>query len=295
MRSRVEADPSLRRTAERGEDGLLSVGAPLPLAAYLRALWRRRDFILQVPLGRLRAQTHSTVLGGLWHLLNPVLFAAIYYFVFGVLFQGRDSIPNYAGFLIAGLFSFLFIQRTAATGTRSVTGNRSLIGQVNFPRAALPISATIAETISYSWSMLALGLLVLLTGEPLTFTWLLAIPVLILQALFNVGLAMVVARLAFHFRDIEQFLPYVLRMWMYLSGIFFTIGFVERRLGRTHPAVTLFEWNPAYVYATLTRSALLESHAADPFSWVVGTVWAVVLLAGGFVFFRGREVEYASE
>jgi teichoic acid transport system permease protein len=295
MRSIVEADRSLLRTAERGGDGLFSVDAPLPLAAYLTTLWERRDFVLQVPLGRLRAQTHSTVLGGLWHLLNPIMFAAVYYFVFGVIFRGRDTIPNYAGFLIAGLFSFLFIQRAATTGARSVTGNRSLIGQVNFPRAALPISATIAETISYSWSILALGLLVLLTGEPLTWSWLLVVPVLVMQVLFNVGFAMVVARLAFHFRDIEQFLPYLLRMWMYLSGIFYTLEFVEQRLGSASPAVSLFRWNPAYAYATLTRDAMLESHTADPLTWIVGTVWSVGLLIGGFVYFRGREIEYASE
>lgn len=295
MRSVVETDRSLLRTAERGKDGLFTVGAPLPVADYLAALWRRRDFVLQVPLGRLRAQTHSTVLGGLWHLLNPVLFAAIYYFVFGVIFQGRDAIPNYAGFLIAGLFSFLYIQRSATTGARSITGNRSLIGQVNFPRAAMPISATLAEAISYSWSILALCLLVLFTGEPLAWSWLLVLPVLILQTVFNAGFAMVFARLSFHFRDIEQFLPYVLRMWMYLSGIFFTIDFVERRLGEGSLAVGIFRWNPAYVYASLTRSALLSEHSADPSAWIIGIVWAIALLAGGFFYFRGREVEYASE
>lgn len=295
MRSVVEADRSLLRTAGRGEDGLFDVGAPLPWRNYLAALWERRDFVVLVPLGRLRAQTQSTFLGGLWHLLNPILFAAIYYFVFGVIFNGRDSIPNYAGFLITGLFSFVYIQRSASTGARSVTGNRSLIGQVNFPRSALPMSATLAETISYSWSLLALCLLVFFTGEPVSWSWLLLIPVLVLQGLFNTGLAMIVARLAFHFRDIEQFLPYVLRMWMYLSGIFFTIEFVETRLGEGSAAVALFEANPAYVYASLTRSAVLQEHSADAALWAVGVVWAVAVLLAGFFYFRAREVEYASE
>lgn len=295
MHSVVESNRSLLRTAERGEDGLFDVSAPLPVGAYVQALWHRRDFVLQVPLGRLRAQTHSTVLGGLWHLLNPVFFAAVYYFVFGVIFRGREDIPNYLGFLIAGLFSFLYIQRAAQTGAKSVTGNRGLIGQVNFPRAALPIAAVIAETISYSWSILALGFLVVLTGEPVTWSWMLLVPIVILQMLFNTGFAMVVARLAFHFRDIEQFLPYLLRMWMYLSGIFFTVGFVESRLGPSSPAVALFELNPAYVYATLTRAAVLKDHAADLSVWLIGTAWAAGLLAGGFLYFRGREVEYANE
>lgn len=283
----------MRRTIERRTGDLYPVGAPLGLREYAAAVWLRRDFILQVPLGRLRAQTHSTVLGGLWHLLNPLLFASIYYFVFGVVFEGRDEIPNYAAFLIAGLFSFLYTQRVATTGARAITGNRSLIGQVNFPRVVLPLSATIAESISHLWAVAALLGIVLLTGEPITVAWLLLLPVLFLQCLFNFGLALVVARLGFHFRDVEQFLPYALRMWMYLSGIFYTLGFVSERLGDNW-ILALFEWNPAYAFATLTRSALLEQHSAGGQEWLVAATWALALVVAGFFFFRAREIDYAS-
>lgn len=296
MRSVVESRRSTARTASGvDEDGLFPVNAPLSWTDYLRSLWLRRDFIIQVPLGRLKAQTHSTVLGGAWHLLNPVLSGAVYYVVFGVIFLGADAIPNYAGFLIAGLFSFLYIQRSATSGARSVIGNRNLISQVNFPRAALPISAIIAETISYMWSLIALVLIVALTGESLEWRWVLLLPVLLLQGVFNLGFAMVVARMSFHFRDIEQFLPYILRMWMYLSGIFFTVDFVARRLGESSFGVAIFQLNPAYVYAALTRSALLEAHPVAAPVWVLGVMWAVVMLVAGFIYFRGREVEYASE
>jgi teichoic acid transport system permease protein len=291
---RPQNDRQMPLNADRPPDVLYDVGAPLRVGDYLAALWRRRDFILMVPLGRLRAQTHSTVLGGLWHLLNPLLFAAVYYFVFGIIFQGRDDIPNYAAFLVAGLFTFFFTQRVASTGARAITGNASLMGQVNFPRAALPLSATIAETISHMWSILALIAVVLLTGEPLSMTWLLIVPILLLQCAFNLGFAMVIARLAFHFRDIQQFLPYVLRMWLYLSGIFYTLEFVEQRLSGMRWLVTLFELNPAYAYASLTRAALLSDYDVGGFEVVVATTWALGLVIGGFLFFRAREVEYAN-
>jgi teichoic acid transport system permease protein len=282
------------RNAERDTNNLFQVDAPLRTKDYLRALWRRRDFVLLVPLGRLRAQTHNTLLGGVWHLLNPLLFAGVYYFVFGIIFRGRDDIPNYAAFLVAGLFTFLFTQRVATTGAVSITSNSSLIGQVNFPRVALPLSATIAESISHAWSILALLVIVLLTGEPVTATWLLIIPLLLLQASFNLGLAMIVARLAFHFRDIQQFLPYLLRMWLYLSGIFYTLAFVEQRLEAISWLASLFEWNPAYAFAALTRGALLTDHYVRSTEILVAATWTVTLLVGGFFFFRGREIEYAS-
>jgi ABC-type polysaccharide/polyol phosphate export permease len=218
---------------DRGPDELYDVGAPLSVTDYLRALWWRRDFILLVPLGRLRAQTHSTVLGGVWHLLNPLLFAAVYYFVFGIIFRGRDDIPNYAAFVV------------------------------------------------------------LLTGESFAATWLLIVPILLLQCMFNLGLAMVIARLAFHFRDIQQFLPYLLRMWLYLSGIFYTLEFVEQRLSDTRWLVTLFELNPIYAYAALVRAALLSDYAVGGFEIAVAAVWAIGLVVGGFFFFRAREIEYS--
>lgn len=92
-------------------EGLFDISAPFSVREYLFRLWRNRDFVLNVPVGKLRAQTFNTTLGSLWHLINPLLNALLYYLVFGILFNANRTVSNYAVFLIVGVFTFMFTSR----------------------------------------------------------------------------------------------------------------------------------------------------------------------------------------
>lgn len=270
----------------------LEIGVTPPVAEYLRRFWARRDFILAVPIGQLRAQTQNTVLGAAWHLLNPLFTAALYYFVFGVLFGGSGRVEDYPAFLVVGLFAFLYTNRTVTAGAKSVTGNLGLVSQINFPRIALPTAAAIAETISHGMAIVALFVMVPILGAAPAWTWLLVLPAVALQAVFNLGLAMVVARLAFQYRDIENLLPHLLHFWMYVSGLFFTVDFVINVTGANSPAVSVFRLNPAYIYMSLMRDAFLGRSDASAEIWLGAVLWSVLAVVVGFCFFRAREVEY---
>lgn len=280
--------------ATRTPPGFIDVGRPPSLPDYLGRMWRARDFIIFVPLGQLRAQTHNTILGSAWHLLNPLLNALLYYFVFGVLFQAVRSVENYATFLVIGIFTFLYTSRTILACARSMTGNLNLITQIRFPRAALPLSAVIAETISHAVAVTALLGMVVVLGEVPSIGWFAVVPIIALQMAFNLGMGFVVARLTFHYRDLTNFLPHALRFWMYLSGLFFTVELVVGRLGADSPLVTVFELNPAYIFMALMRGALMEQFTVGGEHVWHAAVWAVFILAAGFAFFRSREVEYSS-
>lgn len=270
----------------------VEIGVTPPLRDYLRRFWARRDFILAVPVGQLRAQTQNTALGAGWHLLNPLFTAAIYYFVFGVLFGGAGRVENYPAFLVVGIFAFLYTNRTVMAGAKSVSTNLGLVSQINFPRLALPTAATVAETISHAVAIVALFVMVPILGGPPAWTWLLVVPALVLQATFNLGVAMIVARLAFQYRDIDNLLPHLLRFWMYTSGLFFTVDFVIDAIGADSPFVALFLANPAYIHMSLMRDALLGRSDASPEMWLGAVLWSLIAVVIGFWFFRAHEVEY---
>jgi teichoic acid transport system permease protein len=273
-------------------NALLDIGVPLPVGEYLRRLWARRDFILTVPFGNLRVQTQSTVIGAGWHLLNPLLSATVYYVIFGVLLGARSGIENYPAFLVIGVFTFVYTSRTIDAGAGSITGNLGLITQINFPRLALPIAATATETLSHALALVALVAMVPALGIGPSVTWLLVGPVLALQALFNLGLAMIVARLVFQFRDIRKLLPHVIRFWMYLSGLFFTVDSVVDAVGADSLWVQVFQANPGYIFMTLMRDSLMQEEQATIWTWVTAAVWSCGLVVVGFLFFRRKEVEY---
>jgi teichoic acid transport system permease protein len=269
---------------------LVDIARRPSLGEYIGEVWRRREFAYTVAFGELRAQNQNTLLGNVWHLLNPLLLAAVYYLIFGVIMGGRGGIENYTAFLIIGLITFQLTQKVVTGGARAVVANISLMQSINFPRALLPLAGALQETLAQVPALLAMLGLSLLTGIRPSIWWLLLIPVLALQALFSLGLALMAARATFHFRDVQQFLPYAMRIWFYTSGIFFSAEFVRDRAGET--AATIFELNPAYAFIQLSRDAVMHGTTRLDL-WVIAGVSTVIAFVVGVLYFRASESEYS--
>jgi teichoic acid transport system permease protein len=282
----------LKRPSEEGVNVLLQVGVTPSVGHYLRRLWRRRYFIWAFPLGQLKAQTQSTLLGVFWHLLSPALTAAVYYLVFGVLFGADRNVENYPAFLIVGIFTYIYTHRSLAAGAKAIRSNIGLVTQINFPRLALPLATIVAETLTHLFAVIALfAVLFPVLGVPPSLAWFNVLPALILQAGFNLGAALVLARLAFQYRDLENLLPHLLRFWMYGSGVFYSLELVREASRGSVWVTAIFEANPLYIYITLMRAAVLGS-GAGMWLWLAALAWTVASVVIGFLFFRAREVAY---
>jgi teichoic acid transport system permease protein len=273
--------------------GLQRIGAPLSVPEYVRQMWARRDFVLTIPIGQLRAQNQNSVLGSAWHLLNPLLLAGVFYLIFGILFEAQRDIANFPAYLIIGIFVFTYTQKVMMSGARTIIVNGNLIRTIRFPRACLPLASSLGEAAAQCAAFGAMTGVVLLTGIQPSWRWLLLPAAFLLQGLFNIGLAFAAARLTFHYRDVEQLLPFLLRLWMYGSGVFFSLEYVSRKADSAGvPWVAdLFELNPLWVFMSLARGALIGP-LPDLGTWLLGFGWAATALVGGFLFFRSHEADY---
>lgn len=268
--------------------GLTSSTARQPVGDYLAELWARRDFVRAMARGRRSTQYRDTVLGRLWQVLAPILNALVYYFIFGVLLKTSKGVDNFPAFLIIGVFTFTYTQRAVTGGTRAIANNRSLIRAIHFPRAVLPMAVIVQELGQQVVSLTILGIIVLLTGEPLTWSWLLVLPLMALQTVFNTGLCMLVARWTAASRDVAQLVPFVLQTWRYLSGVMFSIPVFTADLDPwIQKALYL---NPLTSYIELSRDALMTSYSAPGYLWWYALGWSVAMLVLGFaVFYRAEE------
>jgi teichoic acid transport system permease protein len=273
--------------------GLRRVGIPLTASQYVRQMWRRRDFVLTIPQGQLKAQNQNSLLGGAWHLLNPLLLAGVFYLVFGVLFEAQRSVEAFPAFLIIGVFVFTYTQKVMMSGSRTIIANGNLIKTISFPRACLPLASSLGEAAAQCVAFAAMAGVVLLTGVGPAPRWLLLIPAFLLQGLFNIGLALVAARLTFHYRDVEQLLPFALRLWMYGSGVFFPLEYVTANAEAAGAAwlADAFQLNPLWVFMSLVRGALIGPSAGIQ-TWALALAWSVGVLVAGFFFFRAHEADY---
>ncbi|MEU9986527.1 ABC transporter permease [Streptomyces sp. NPDC048045] len=275
--------------------GLAVSGARPSLVEYVRQLWGRRHFVLAFSQAKLTAQYSQAKLGQLWQVVTPLLNAGVYYFIFGVILHASRGMSKdvYIPFLVTGVFVFTFTQSSVMSGVRAISGNLGLVRALHFPRASLPISFSLQQLQQLLFSMIVLFLVALGFGSYPSASWLLIVPVLLLQFLFNTGLALIVARLGAKTPDLAQLMPFVLRTWMYTSGVMFSIN--KMMEGRSELAVRLLQVNPAAIYMDLMRYALIDGYGASnlpPHVWAIALFWAVVVFAGGFVYFWKAEERY---
>ncbi|WP_199549316.1 ABC transporter permease [Streptomyces sp. N35] len=285
--------PSAQELAARY--GLAVSNARPSLGRYAGQLWQRRHFITAFATAKLTTQYSQAKLGQLWQVMTPLLNAAVYYLIFGVLMNVKRGVPDYIPFLVTGVFVFTFTQSSIMAGTRAIAGNLGLVRALHFPRAALPISFCLQQLQQLLFSMIALVAIVLGFGLPLTPKWLLVIPALVLQFAFNAGLAMIVARLCAKTPDIGQLMPFVLRTWMYLSGVMFSLQQVTKGKSVPHAVHFALEHNPAAVFIDLIRYALIDSFHSNQlphhvWAWALG--WALLAGVGGFIYFWKAEETY---
>jgi teichoic acid transport system permease protein len=281
-----------------GVGDLRHLGGRPALTVYLRLLWRRRHFALELARSRFRAENEATRLGAGWIVLRPMINAAVYGFVFVLLLPSSTRPQNFLPFLVIGVFVFQYFSACFSDGAKSIIANMGLVTTLRFPRAVLPISIVLQQIFGLLWMVAMMVLLVLLSGEPPRVTWPLIVPALFLMTLFNLGIAFIAARMTIHLRDVTQLIPFITRIIFYLSGIFFRVG----NIAEGHPVVqVLLAINPVHVYITLVRVALLGPEdiiagSWDPVqAWLLGAAWGVGFLVVGFLYFWWAEDRYGRD
>lgn len=294
----------LTRTIDRAEldelieqNNLERMGVRPGLWEYMKRLWARRSFIKVLASSKAKARNQNSYLGQVWSILTPLLNAAVYVLIFGVILNvAREGVSNTIGFIVVGVFMFRFFEQSISNGAKAIRGNLNLVRSVEFPRAVLPISTVMTELATLLPAVLVMCFIAYLSGvfvpggdyDPLSWRYVLIIPAVALMYIFNTGCAFIMARWVAITPDIENVIPFVMRLAMYGSGVIFSL---DQFVG-DHPAGTILQYQPISVYLYLGRSSLLDEPGfpPDPMMWVWGLGWAILFLVAGFlIFWRGEE------
>jgi teichoic acid transport system permease protein len=269
-----------------------------PLKPYLTELWRRRHFLTELSRTTMRAANTRTMFGQAWLILNPLLLAGVYFVLVQILGHNKGGVA-FLDHLVAGLFGYYFVSGTIINGSTSVVSSGALIANMSFPRLLMPLASLRTGLYQFLPTvpvfLLIHGLSVgfatkdQLKTYPIAWSWhqLLAVYFLMMMALFGGGLACIFAALQVYFRDVSSFLPYLLRLWLYMSPVVWTIQTVPHRLERIMAFNPLFSiiggWT--YLYA--------EGNIPPVNLWVRAGVWGIVVFVAGSLFYVSREREFA--
>ena len=241
--------------------GLRDAGARPTLGTYLATLWQRRHFIVGYATARNVSMYTEARLGQLWQVLTPLLNAGVYYLIFGLLFEAARGVAHYPAFLITGVFVFAFSERSIVTGSNVMRANLQLIRALYFPRASLPLAYVIVELQQMLVGMVVVAVVMVVSGQYPTWYWLLLIPAILLQSMFNTGAALIVARLGGSIADVSELIPFFLRISRYFCGVMYLIITLPAVL--TNWEKQVLSLNPFAVFISLIRVAFMSSYRAN--------------------------------
>ena len=190
-------------------------------------------------------------------MLNPLLMALVYFILVDILRASDSRNSEFFAHLVAGLFAFMLIHNAMTVGVRSVTKGGRLILNSAFPRALLPLSAVITAFMRFLPTIVVYIPIHFASGLPVDRNTLWVFPIVALLLLLACGLSMLVAAAQVYFRDLSNFLPYVLRIWLYISPVLYYADEVPDRYK------WILEVNPLGGLLTAWSDVLNAGHAPE--------------------------------
>ncbi|TPW73174.1 ABC transporter permease [Schumannella sp. 10F1B-5-1] len=251
-----------------------------PATRYRRSLWllTSRD---------LRVRYSTSALGWVWSILDPLLMAGIYWFVFTQVFQRGINHEPYIVFLMAALLPWTWFTGAVGDSTKAFTRDAKLIRSTTIPRSIWVTRIVLSKGIEFLLSLPVLAAFIVIsqfTSTPATLNWqLLYFPLaIVLQALLTTAIGLIVAPLVVFFRDLERAVRLLLRLAFYASPIIFSLD----DLRRVHPTFEVIgSLNPLTGIMSLYRAGIFAKEL-DPFSILISVGMTAVLLIVGVLVFR---------
>ncbi len=249
----------------------------------LSTFWRYR-FLLTNLIGRdLKVKYRRSKLGVLWSVLNPLLMMLVMTAVFSKFF--RMDIPNYPVYLLSGNLLFTFFNDSTTSAMGSVLYSAPLIKKVYVPKYIFPMEKSCFAFVNMLFSMLALLVIMVLTGAPFYASIIGAIIPLFFMFLFCMGVGLFLAAGAVYFRDVMHFWSVIIMALNYATPIFYPEAIWQGTF-----MAYVGKLNPIYWYISTFRDCIINGVFPSALQIGLCAVFAVIALVfGARVFAKAQD------
>lgn len=232
----------------------------------------------------LKVKYRRSVLGYLWSVLNPLLMMIVLTIVFSTMF--RFDIPNYPVYILSGQLIFNFFSESTNMAMTSILGGASLIKKVYLPKYIFPLSRTLSSFVTMLFSLVALVIVMLVTGASFHVTIVLFPLVLIYLLVFCVGVGLMLSVAVVYFRDTQYLYSVFLTALNYLTPIFYPASMLP---GWLKP---LMIFNPLYDYVGMFRNIMIYGQWPTFGEHAICIAFASCFLLIGIEFFKKHQKNF---
>lgn len=255
----------------------------------LKDVWQYRDLLWLFVKRDFIAQYKQTILGPLWHLLQPVFTTIVFMLVFSKIARIPTEGLHPVLFYMSGISIWNYFSSCLTSTSNTFVSNASIFGKVYFPRLVIPLSAVMSNIVKFGIQFLLLFAVIVWFGIQdggmhFSITWLL-IPVLVLMmAGLGLGLGIIISSLTTKYRDLTVLLGFAVQLLMYITPIAYPLSYIrEKSFARW------IEWNPLSPIVEAFRFALFGTGTLDSGGLVYSGVCIVVVLLCGMLVFNKVE------
>lgn len=254
---------------------------------HLSDLWRYRDLTMLFVWRDFVAQYKQTILGPLWHIIQPLFTTILFTVVFSRMAKiSTDGLPPVV-FYMAGVTCWNYFAECLNRSSGTFINNASIFGKVYFPRLCVPVSVVISNIIKFG---IQFGLFMVFLiyywqkGEINPNAWALLTPVLVLiMAAMGLGMGIIVSALTIRYRDLQVLITFGVQLAMYASPVIMPLSQAH---GKYH---WLMLANPMTSVVETFRYAFLGAGTFDPLNLAYSAATTLIILFVGVVLFNHVE------
>jgi ABC-2 type transport system permease protein len=234
----------------------------------------RRFFNLTLTLARTdwKLRFFGSVLGYFWSLVRPILFFAVLWVVFTKVFHAGAGVPHYPVYLLTGIVLWTFFIETTGGSVQCLLTREGLLRKMRFPRMVIPLSVGLTASFNLIMNLIVVFGFALASGVEPRLTWLEFPLLIVLLAIFAVGIGMVLAPLYVRFRDVQPIWEVVTQVLFYASPIIYTVARYPPSFVR--PAMV----NPIAAILTQINHAFIDPSAPTAAQAIGGSIRLVLPL-----------------
>ena len=237
------------------------------------------DVCLSLTSQNIKMRFERSKLGLLWYFIEPVLFIAIFYFVFSNIMVSH--IDQYVFYLCAGIIPWIFFSASVQDASRCLIERQHFIRNTVLDLRVIPLSTCLAHALSFMISLAILFIILACAGSlRLEWSLLLLVPLIIIQLFFCYGICLLFAILSVMLRDVLYSIPLVMMLCFYATPIFYTVEMVPRRLR------WVVDYNPMRYFIDLYRTLILGRGDSAAAKFILLVCVAAVSFVVGTVVFR---------
>ena len=255
----------------------------------IRDVWHYRDLLVLFVKRDITAQYKQTVLGPLWHFIQPVFTTIVFVMVFGKIANIPTDGIEPVLFYMSGITIWNYFSSCLNATSGTFVANAGIFGKVYFPRLVIPLSTVMSNMIKFAIQFLLLIVVMIYFGVKngnfyLGVSWLLVPLLVMMMAAMGLGLGIIISSLTTKYRDFTVLIGFAVQLLMYATPVAYPLSYLK---GQSF--INIIQYNPLTPIVEAFRFALFGKGSFDAVHLLYSGGFIVIVLFIGLLIFSKVE------